>query len=105
MRSIRYKRGQLPELYIGLEDLKCAAAAICAEHIHLADGSVAEIMTELNKGRRLFLLSQSRPQVFQASENNHALISRSPHCLPSIRLLEGVGLTCATLRPSCSPWL
>jgi pimeloyl-ACP methyl ester carboxylesterase len=34
-----------------LKDLKCAAAAIYAEHTHLADGSVADVMTALNEGR------------------------------------------------------
>jgi hypothetical protein len=31
--------------------------------------------------------------------------SRYPRCLPSIRLLEGVGLTFATLWFACPPWL
>ena len=39
------------ELRDTLKDLKCAAAAIYAERTHLADGSVADIMTELNNGR------------------------------------------------------
>jgi len=39
------------ELRDMLKDLKCAAAAIYAEHTHLADGSVADIMTRLNDGR------------------------------------------------------
>jgi hypothetical protein len=34
-----------------LKDLKCAAAAIYAEHTHLADGSAVDIMTGLNEGR------------------------------------------------------
>jgi pimeloyl-ACP methyl ester carboxylesterase len=38
------------ELRDKLKDLKCAAAAIYAEHTHLADGSVADRMTELNDG-------------------------------------------------------
>jgi pimeloyl-ACP methyl ester carboxylesterase len=38
------------ELRDKLKDLKCAAAAIYAEHTHLADGSVADIMSELNDG-------------------------------------------------------
>jgi pimeloyl-ACP methyl ester carboxylesterase len=38
------------ELRDVLKDLKCAAAAIYAEHTHLADESVADIMTELNDG-------------------------------------------------------
>jgi hypothetical protein len=32
-----------------------------------------------------------------------ATISRSPRCLPSIRLLKGVGLGSATIRFSCPP--
>ena len=39
------------ELRDTLKDLKCAAAAIYAEHTHLADGSAADAMTELNEGR------------------------------------------------------
>ena len=39
------------ELRDTLKDLKCAAAAIYAEHTHLADESVADAMTELNEGR------------------------------------------------------
>jgi pimeloyl-ACP methyl ester carboxylesterase len=38
------------ELRDVLKDLKCAAAAIYAEHTHVADGSVVDIMTGLNDG-------------------------------------------------------
>ena len=38
------------ELRDVLKDLKCHAAAIYAEHTHLADETVADRMTELNNG-------------------------------------------------------
>jgi pimeloyl-ACP methyl ester carboxylesterase len=70
------------ELKDALKDLKCQSAAIYAEHTHMSDAGVADMMTTLNDGRAT---------VFVIPGTTHYLPIDSPFAF--IAAVKGIALT------------